>query len=156
VPRDAQLFEPGDDFLALVIPTDTTLARPLAPIIIQTRRNFKGFEETAHIYVEVIEYRASHKLFTFPIHFSEHAVIDAWDEASDLVESEISIKEENVLCTEFLHRGLEKGRCLPMVVITSPTTSSDIWWNDIPSALRFRLRSVTPLFKVELLCAKTL
>jgi hypothetical protein len=76
VPGDAHLFDPGDDFLTLVMTTDTTLSRPLVPAIIQVRQYLKKFEATADIFIEVIDYRALDNICTFPVKFSEHTVID--------------------------------------------------------------------------------
>jgi hypothetical protein len=64
VPQDAHTFHVVDDFLTLVVTTDTTLSNSLVRTIIQIRQSLKNFEATKDIFIEVIDYRALYNLYT--------------------------------------------------------------------------------------------
>jgi hypothetical protein len=48
------------------------------------------------------------------------------------------------------------SRCSPTIIVTTPTASSDKWAHIIIPAIRLRLRSLVPLFEIEILCGVTL
>jgi hypothetical protein len=156
VPNNASDDEPIDAFLTLVATVNTAVQATFVVAIIQLRQYLKAQDETKDISIELIDYRAIDGLLTFPIHFKEAAILEAWDQVSNIVETEISNFHEKWLSIELLHRGLIENRCVPTVVITSPSAGDDTWTKLIVPAIRQRLCNLTPLFDVEVLCATTL
>jgi hypothetical protein len=156
VPNDASYDEPIETFLTLVATVNTAVPATFVASIIQLRQYLKAQEETKDISIELIDYRAVYGLFTFPIRHEETNILEAWDQVSNIVETEISIFHEKWLSMELLHRGLMEHRCSPTVVITSPSAGNDAWTQTILPAIRKRLRNLTPLFDLEVLCATTL
>jgi hypothetical protein len=156
VPNNASDDEPIDAFLTLVATVNTAVQTTFDDAIIQIRQYLKAQDETKDISIELIDYRAMDGLLTFPIHFKETAILEAWDQVSNIVETEISNFHEKWLSIELLHRGLIENRCAPTVVITSPSAGDGAWTKSITPAIRQRLRNLTPLLDVEVLCATTL
>jgi hypothetical protein len=156
VPNDASYDEPIEAFLTVVATVNTAVPSTFVAPIIQLRQYLKTQEETRDIFIELIDYRAIHGLFTFPIRHKETAILESWDQVSNIAETEISNFHEKWLSMELLHRGLMENRCSPTVVITSPSAGNDTWTQAILPAIRQRLRNLTPLFDLEVMCATTL
>jgi hypothetical protein len=156
VPNDASYDEPIEAFLTFVATVNTAVPVTFVAPIIQLRQYLKTQEETRDISIELIDYRAIYGLFTFPIRHEETAILEAWDQVSNIAETEISNFHEKWLSMELLHRGLMEHRCAPTVVITSPSAGNDAWTQAILPAIRQRLRNLTPLFDLEVMCATTL
>jgi hypothetical protein len=156
VPNDASYDEPIEAFLTFVAAVNTAVPVTFVAPIIQLRQYMKTHEETRDIFIELIDYRAIYGLSTSPIRHEETAILEAWDQVSNIAETEISNFHEKWLSMELLHRGLMEHRCSPTVVISSPSAGNDAWTQAILPAIRQRLLNLTPLFDLEVMCATTL
>jgi hypothetical protein len=156
VPNNASLDEPEEAFLTLVVTVNTGVPVTFVAPIIQIRQYLKTQEETRDIFIELIDYRAMDGLFTLPICPKDTAILEAWDQVSNIAETEISNFHEKWLSIELLRCGLMEDQCSPTVVITSPFAGNDAWIQAIIPAIRQRLHNIIPLFDVEVMCATTL
>lgn len=156
VPNDATQNEPNEAFLTLVVTVNTSMPVSFVAPVIRLRQYLKSQEETAELYIEMIDYRAIDGLFTFAISPKDTAILEKWDQVSSIVESEISNFREKWLSIELLHRGLMEHRCSPTFIITSPTAGDATWMQTIVPAIRQKIRNLQPLFDVEVMCATTL
>ncbi|KAH7410433.1 hypothetical protein DE146DRAFT_605029 [Phaeosphaeria sp. MPI-PUGE-AT-0046c] len=155
VPNNASHDETNEAFLTLVAAVDTTVPGTFVAAVIQLRQYLKTQEDTRDISIELIDHRAIDGLFTSIIRHNDTAILEAWVEISNIVETEISNFQERWLGLQLLRRGLTENRCSPTVVITSPSAGNLAWTQMILPAIRQRLGNLAPLVDLEVLCAAT-
>jgi hypothetical protein len=160
VPRDANPPDNIEQYHTLVVEINSaspnTSASSFKKAIIRVRQLLKGHETTMNTVIEFIDYRARRNLFTRGIRHDDTTVLKAWTLVTNVIISGLCANNASWLCIEAGYCGLSEDQCSLTAIITSPTSSDKAWRRDILPALRLRLRSIVPVFEVELLCGVNL
>jgi hypothetical protein len=152
-PQDFQ-----DAYLTFMVTIDTfvTELSSLKQSIIHLRQHLKKRNTTINVATEFIDHRAVHGSLTLPIRHHETEVLDHLLTVQESVYSEISSRKVRRLSIDLLNRGLLEDRCVPTVVITSPSASSPTWRDKIIPSIKKCLAPIGPVFEIEILCARSL
>ncbi|KAF1951877.1 hypothetical protein CC80DRAFT_188450 [Byssothecium circinans] len=138
-------------YLTLVCTTDTiSNADRIQTAIVRIRNYLRQHECTEYLIIEIIDHRIIQGLVTYPIHHTEKSVLDLWPSISKLVFT--SLNTQDWLSLQLLHRGIVEdiSLCPPTVVITTPSASDDKW-ESLRQTILSKVRSVAPLWRIEVL-----
>jgi len=154
--RMPQVRQPDNQYRTLVITGDLSNKPLLLFLIIQIRKFLQQDSRHQRLYIEIIDVRVVHGLYSFAISPSEKDLLDVWQPLFNIVLEEIGKHKEQWLTIEMLHRGIEDDvkKCPATVVITSPNAAEDIW-EDILAQIGERVVGL-PKLVIELLCGSSL
>ncbi|KAI8943630.1 hypothetical protein NX059_001615 [Plenodomus lindquistii] len=113
-------------------------------------------DATSTLMMEALDYRALDGLVSLPVKYYQTDVLDAYDEASNIVYEEMTRAQARWLSVELLNRGLVAERCVPTIVISSSMADEEVWWRVILPAMRLKLAGLSAVFDVEVLYCSTL
>lgn len=143
------------NYLTMVVTIDMKNDDP-SESAVESLMDLLKSNNSQHILIEIIDDRVVDGLASFPIPPSS-PLLDDCQTVYDLVLKVIHENKEEWITLEMLLRGVHEdaARCVPTIVVTSPTAANDVWWDIILPNIRTAFDNLYAPLSIELLCGKS-